>query len=146
MCRQPNHPNYQYHKLLAQRREFPKLFQNRIYYPLLKKPSLDRNLLKNYRPVANLSFISKLIEKAVANQLTSYINKEGLCNFNQSAYKRLHSTETAILKIQNDIAASMDSDKAVSLTLLDLSAAFDNIDHNILFNCLRDWFGVDALC
>ena len=57
---------------------------------------------------------------------------------------RLHSTKTALLKIQNDIAASMDSGKAVALTLLDLSAAIDNIDHNILFNCLRDCFVVDG--
>ena len=61
--RHPNHPDYQYHKLLTQRRVFPKLFQNCICCPLLKKPSLDRNLLKNYRPVSNLSFISKLTEK-----------------------------------------------------------------------------------
>ena len=94
--------------------------------------------------MSNLSFISKLIEKAVANQLNSYINKEGLSNLNQSAYKRLPSTETALLKIPNDIATSMDSGKAVALTLLDLSAAFDTIDHTILFNCLRDWFGVDG--
>ena len=80
----------------------------------------------------------------MANQLNSYINKEGLSNFNQSAYRRLHSTETALLKIQNDIAASMDSDKVVALTLLDLSAAFDTIDHTILFNCLSDWFGMDG--
>ena len=53
-------------KLLTQRRELPKLFQNRICHPLLKTPNLDRNLLKNYRPVSNLSFISKLIEKVVA--------------------------------------------------------------------------------
>ena len=74
--------------------------------------------------MSNLSFISKLIKKAVANRLNSYNNKEGLSNLNQSAYKRLHSTETALLKFQNDIAASMESDKAVSLRLLDLSAAF----------------------
>ena len=80
----------------------------------------------------------------MANQLNGYINKKGLSNFNQSAYKRLHSTETTLLKIQNDIAASMDSDKAVALALLDLSAAFDTIDHNILFNCLRVWISVDG--
>ena len=55
----------------------------------------------------------------MANQLNNYINNEGLSNFNQSAYKRLHSTETAVLKIKSDIAASIDSGKAVALTLLD---------------------------
>ena len=96
--------------------------------------------------MSNLSFISKLIEKAVVNQLNSYINKEGLSNLNQSAYKRLHSTETALLKIQNDIAASMDFSKAVALTLLDLSAAFDTIDHTILPQGLvrRGWHCADV--
>ena len=123
---------------------FPNCFKTAYVTPLLKKPNLDRNLLKNYRPVSNLSFLSKLIEKVVAKQLNNYIDSEGLSNVNQSAYRRLHSTETALLKIQNDIAASLDSGKAVALTLLDLSAAFDTIDHDILFNSLRDWFGVDG--
>ena len=112
--------------------------------PPFKKRNLDRNLLKNYRPVSNLSFISKLIEKVVAKQLNNYIDNEGLSNVNQSTYRRLHSTESALLKIQNDIAALMDTGKAVALTLLHLSAAFDSIDHDILFNSLRDWFGVDG--
>ena len=110
--------------------------------PLFKKPSLDRNVLKNYKPVSNLSFISKLIEKAVANQFNSYINREGFSSVNQSAYRRLNSTETMLLKIQNYFAASMDSSKGVELKLLDLSTAFYTIDNNILFDCLRDWFGV----
>ena len=104
---------------------FPNCFKTAYVTPLLKKPNLDRNLLKNYRPVSNLSFIFKLNEKVVAKQLNNYIDSEGLSNVNQSAYRRLHSTESALLKIQNDIAASMDSGKAVALTLLDLSAAFD---------------------
>ena len=54
----------------------------------------------------------------VAKQLNNYIDSEGLSNVNQSAYRRLHSTESVLLKIQNDIAASMDSGKAVALTLL----------------------------
>ena len=99
---------------------------------------------ENYRLVSNLSFRSKLIEKVAAKQLNSYINSEGFSNVNQSSYRKLHSSETALLKIQNDIAASMDSGRAVALTLLDLSTAFDTIDYNILFNCLRDWFRVDG--
>ena len=101
---------------------FPNCFKTAYVTPLLKKPNLDRNLLQNYRPVSNLSFISKLIEKVVAKQLNNYIDSEGPSNVNQSAYRRLHSTESALLKIQNDIAASMDSGKAVARTLLDLSA------------------------
>ena len=111
--------------------------------PLLqKKPSLDRNILKNYRLVSNLSFISKLIEKVVAKQVNEFILHEGLLNVNQSAYKSSYSTETALLKIQNDIALSVDSGKAVALTLLDLSAAFD---HSLLYDCLHDWFGLDGI-
>ena len=76
--------------------------------PLLKKPNLDWNLLKNYRLVSNLSLISTLIEKIVVKQLNRYIDSEGFSNVNQSAYRRLHSTEIALLKIQNDIASFMD--------------------------------------
>ena len=87
---------------------FPNCFKMAHVTPLLKKPSLDRNILKNYRPVSNLSFISKLIEKVVAKQLNEFISHEGLLDVNQSAYKSSHSTatETALLKIQNDIALS----------------------------------------
>ena len=123
---------------------FPNCFKMGHVTPLHKKPSLDRNSLKNYRPVSNLSFISKLIEKVVANQLNEFISHEGLLNVNQSANKSSHSTETALLKIQNDIAFSVDSGKAVALTLLDLSAAFDTIDHSLLYDCLHDWFGLDG--
>ena len=80
----------------------------------------------------------------MAKQLNNYIDSEGLSNVNHSAYGRLHSTESALLIIQNDIAALIDSGKAVALTLLDLTAAFDTINHDILFNSLRDWFGVDG--
>ena len=110
---------------------FPNCFEMAYVTPLQKKPSLDRNILKNYRPVSNLSFISKLIEKVVAKQLNEL-------------YKSSHSTETALLKIQNDIALSVDSGKAVALTLLDLSAVLDTIDHSLLYDCLHDWFGLDG--
>ena len=60
----------------------------------------------------------------------------------QSAYRKFHSTETALLKIHSDILASMDAGKVTTLTLLDLSAAFDTIDHIILLSRLNDWFGL----
>ena len=78
----------------------------------------------------------------MARQINEHIAQEGISNENQSAYRVFHSTETALLKIQNDIAISMDKGKAVGLVLLDLSAAFDTIDHTILFNCLQHWYEV----
>ena len=92
--------------------------------PVQTKPSLDRTILKNYRPVSNLSFISKLTKKVVAKQLNEFISREGLLNVNQSSYKSSHYIETALLKIENDIGLSVDSGKAVAVTLLDLSAAY----------------------
>ena len=74
---------------------------------------------------------------AVERDVKQQINKS---NVNQSS----SGDCIPLLKTHNDIAASMDSGKAVVLTLLDLSAAFDNVNHNILFNCLREWFGVDG--
>ena len=79
---------------------FPSCFKTAHFTPLLKKASLDRNILKNYRPVSNLSYISKLIEKAVAREINEHIAHKGISNENQSAYKVFHSTETALLKIQ----------------------------------------------
>ena len=85
-----------------------------------------------------------LIEKVVAKQLKEFISREGLLNVNQSACKSSHSTETVLLKIQNDIALSLDAGKAVALTILDLSAAFDTIDHSLLCDWLHDWSGLDG--
>ena len=98
--------------------------------------------MKNYRPVSNLSFLSKVLEKVVVNQLNTHINSSNTSNQYQSAYRKFHSTETALLKIHSDILASMDAGKVTALTLLDLSAAFDTIDHTILLRRLDDWFGV----
>ena len=110
--------------------------------PLLKKSNLDRNNLKNYRPVSNLSFLSKILEKVVAKQLKDYMDAYGLHETSQSAYKAFHSTETAILKIQDDILNAVDKNEIVVLILLDLSAAFDLIDHDILFERMKSILGI----
>ena len=121
---------------------FPDTFKLAHVTPLLKKPSLNRNDLKNYRPVSGLNYISKLIEKAVAGQIKEHLKYSNTDNPLQSAYKLGHSTETALLHIQGDILAAMDDGKVTALTLLDLSAAFDTIDHNLLLCRLTEWFGV----
>ena len=71
--------------------------------PFSKNSSMDKNILKNYRPVSNLSFLSKLFEKVVAKQLNDFINQEDISIAHQSAYRSIHLTETALIKSQNDI-------------------------------------------
>ena len=79
----------------------------------------------NYCPFSNLSFLSKLLEKLVANRLQEHIYNHHLSNYLQSAYKRFHSTEAALLKIHNDIVDNMGNSNVKAPTLLDLSVAFD---------------------
>ena len=119
---------------------FPVAFKFARVTPLLKKPSLGKEDLKNYRPVSNLSLISKLTEKVAASQIGSFLESTNKSNNFQSAYRWLLSMETALLKIHNNILTAMDSGKVTALTLLDLSAAFDTIDHSILLQRLEMWY------
>ena len=118
----------------------PDSFKLAIILPLLKKDSLDPDVFKHYRPISNLPFLSKVLERVVAVRLDSHShpNSEG----KQSAYKKHHSTETALLKIQNDILLKIDNQECVLLLLLDLSAAFDTVDHTILLERLQTRFGI----
>jgi hypothetical protein len=125
--------------------KFPSAFKIAHVVPLLKKPSLCKETMKNYRPVSNLCFISKLLEKVVASRLKSHVDLSKLSNPFQSAYRKLHSTETALLKIHNDILMAMDKGRVTALVLIDLSAAFDTIDHSILTHRLENWFGISGL-
>ena len=115
---------------------FSDKFKTAIVTPLLKKPSLDKSVLKNYRPVSGLNFVSKLIERTVSKQLKDYLSLNNLGNIYQSAYKAGHSTETTLLKIKSDIHLNLAQGQPTALVLLDLSAAFDTIDHLKLFDCL----------
>ena len=108
---------------------------------VLKKPNLPSDL-KNYRPVSGLSFISKLVEHVVAKQLLEHIHVHNLDNLYQSAYKAGHSTETALLSIKNGVHLSLSQGEPTALVLLNLSVAFDTIDHSTLLSCLCIWFGV----
>ena len=112
-----------------------KMTCTRAYFPS-SSPQRDVSTnvsseFKNYRPVSSLNFISKIIERAVAKQLKEHVGQNDLVNKFQSAYKTGHSTETALLNITNDIHMSLSYDKPVALVLLDLSAAFDTIDHSL---------------
>ncbi len=114
-----------------------------IIKPLLKKLGLEL-LNKNYRPVSNLPFISKLIERAAAEQLIEHLKLNDLYDKLQSAYRKYHSTETALLKAKDDIMMIMDNQKVAILLLLDLSAAFDTIDHDTLLNRMEKRCGISG--
>ena len=122
--------------------EFCSTLKRAIVTPLLKKADLDPDILKNFRPVSGLPFISKLIERLVAMQLAAHLKLNGLVEKYQSAYRSLHSTETALLRVQNDLLQAVDESGAAILVMLDLSAAFDTIDHSVLLDALEHQFGL----
>ena len=116
---------------------FPSCYNEALVTPLLKKQSLDCNRLQNYRPVSNLALISKTTEKVVSAQLNTYLKDNNLLEPRQSAYRQGHSTETALVRVQNDIICAVGQQKAVLLVLLDLSAAFDTVNHQLLIKTLQ---------
>ena len=109
--------------------------------PKLKKESLDFQEYSNFRPISNLKFVSKIIERAVAVQVKNYITDNDLDESLQSAYKHLQSTETALVKVQNDILYAIDGNKCVVLLLLDMSSAFDTVEHRLFLDRLCNRLG-----
>ena len=109
---------------------FPQVWKEALVKPLLKKAGLAADF-SNLRPISNLKFISKLTERAVYNQTYDHLMANDLLPKLQSAYRKRYSTETALLKIYNDILLSMNQQHVTLLVLLDLSAAFDTVDHSI---------------
>ena len=123
---------------------FPSEFKTAVVKPLLKKSSLPREELSSYRPISNLNFLSKVLERIIHTRLSDHLKTfPSLCPF-QSAYRKFHSTETALIRICNDINLSIDRQKVTALVLLDLSAVFDTIDHRILLNRLSSNFGISG--
>ena len=106
----------------------------------LKTP-LPKNELKNYKPVSNLSFISK---KIVINWLQAHIKHNHLSNPLKSPYRKHYSTESVLLKVHNDIIISIYKGEVTALVLLDLSAVFDTITHATLTNILSDCYGISG--
>ena len=119
----------------------PEYWRTAVVSPLLKKPGLDL-VYKNFRLVSNLPFISKVVEKAALQQLLVHCKENAPLPKFQSSFRKYHSTETALLKVQNDILMSMDNKKVTLLVLLNLSAAFDTTEHSVLLNILQQDVGV----
>ena len=115
-----------------------------IVTPLLKKYNLDRSDTKNYRPVSNLSFLSKTVERLVSRRITIHLSENNLMPSKQSAYRKGHSTETVLLRVTSDILSAMDRGQVTLLCLLDLSAAFDTVDIDLLVHRLNTSFGLQG--
>jgi Reverse transcriptase (RNA-dependent DNA polymerase) len=123
---------------------FPTKFKQAVVYPKLKKQSLPHDDLSSYRPISNLNFISKILERIIHKRLCDHLQSFPSLSPLQSAYRKHHSTETALLSISNDLLTACNEQKVTALILLDLSAAFDTIDHAILISRLSTTFGVSG--
>ena len=123
----------------------PANLKEAILLPLIKKLSLDPEVLNNFRPVSNLTFLSKVVEKVIAVRFKSHITNNRLDDPHQCAYKENHSTETALVRVHSDIIKALDNHECVLLVLLDLSAAFDTVDPKILLDTLSLRFGVKGV-
>ena len=100
--------------------------------PTIKKPDFDKSLLASYRPISHLSYISKVLERVVAIQLNDYILSNKILNKFQSAYTKNKNTETALVYIINFLQRASFNKHSSVIILLDLSAAFDTLDHSTL--------------
>jgi len=120
-------------------------FKAAIVKSILKKAGFDPEILSNYRPISLRPFLSKVLEKVVAKQLSAQLERNNLSARFQSGFRSRRSTVTTVVKISNDALSSNDSRKVTALVLLDLSAAFDTIDHKILLNCLATDVGVTGI-
>lgn len=106
---------------------FPQLLAISCVTPVMKKEKKDIDLLTSYRPISNLSVISKLLERLALNQPKTHFHKYDLLPQHQSAYRRHRSTETAVIHVLNDLLSSIDTVELNLIAALDISAAFDSL-------------------
>uniref|UniRef100_A0A803SVN4 Reverse transcriptase domain-containing protein n=1 Tax=Anolis carolinensis TaxID=28377 RepID=A0A803SVN4_ANOCA len=115
---------------------FPDNLKEARVRPLLKKPSLDPMTLANYHPVANLTFLGKVIERAVLGQLQQFLDDTAGLDPFQSGFHPGHGTETVLVAITDELCRQSDSGGSALLVLLDLTAAFDTVDYDLMIHRL----------
>lgn len=121
---------------------FPTSFKTAQITPLLKKPSLDSADPSNFRPISNLSTIGKLIEHLILDRIKPHIISSANFPVHQSAYRSHHSTETAMLRVTNDLLSAIGNGTPSFLATIDLTAAFDTVNHSTLITRLEEAFGI----
>jgi hypothetical protein len=121
--------------------------KNAVLLPLIKQLDsiMDKENFKNYRPVSNLLFIGKLIERIVSIRLNKHMTINDLHSDFQHGYKKGHSTETLLLKVVNELLISCDKNLPSIVLLLDLSAAFDTVDQSKLLDILKHDIGIEGV-
>ena len=106
------------------------------------KTAIRPHCKKNYFLVSNLPIMSKLVEKCMLIQLNEHCSNQDLMPSYQSAYRANHSCKTSVLKLCNDILWAMERQEIMALVALDLSMAFDTVNHSVLLNVLQNQFGI----
>jgi len=123
---------------------FPAQLKEARVLPLLKKPNLNPDDASCYRPISNLPYIYKLVERVVTRRFTARCDTFNLLPVHQSAYRPFQSTETDVLSVHNYLVRAVDNGQVSRLVLLDLSADFDTVDHQIRLSVLSNRFSVNS--
>ena len=107
-----------------------------VVRPLLKKAGLDPDNFANFRPISNTSFVSKIIERIVHRRINTHMDQNGLHSHTQFGYKKNHGTETLLVHFIDSLMVAVDKGLGVVVVLIDLSAAFDTVNHDVLLRIL----------
>ena len=103
------------------------------------------SITSNYRPMSNLPYISKLVEKAMLEQINHHCNIHNLLSNYQSGYRENGRCKTVLLKLTNDFLWSMERKNVTVMIVLNLSTAFNTVDHEVLLRNLQDNFGISGI-